>query len=418
MGSTYGHKIITDSLIQYLDVGNIKSFKGGRTLINWNTWLAGAGSVTGYTCNGADAKTSRSLQTDPFGNSNMIWGTVPDGTNTSDGGYSTSYFTIDKTKLYRFSVWVQRTSATGGGTCYFGLHTNGTGDTYHLSDGASQTNPYWHYPATSALTQNTWYLFVGHIYPYNTTRTTHHPDSGVYIIAGGKVAENSGNVLNDVKFPSDATTMMGRTWHYYCNDATTRLQMFQPRVDLIDGHEPTISDILLNNVGSTLFDLTRNSRNLLIVKNPVINTERSLTLNGSDQGLSYSSTIPYSTCTVCMVYKTSETGELWVEGQTNAYYLSASDNNSYYHGNAGTPTNYVDLNTITNPYASGYKNNAYHYWEAKNVNFSTWTRFDWGLYPGGWQLAGTVAIIMVYNKALSAAESLQNYRSLKNRFGF
>ena len=55
-------------------------------------------------------------------------------------------------------------------------------------------------------------------------------------------------------------------------------------------------------------------------------------------------------------------------------------------------------------------------WEAKNVDFSTWTLFEWFLYPGGWQLAGDVAMILVYNRAITAAESQQNYYALKGRF--
>ena len=56
-------------------------------------------------------------------------------------------------------------------------------------------------------------------------------------------------------------------------------------------------------------------------------------------------------------------------------------------------------------------------WEAKNVNFTTWTYFEWFLYGGGWQLSGDVAKIMVYNRALTADESRQNFNALRGRFG-
>jgi hypothetical protein len=56
-------------------------------------------------------------------------------------------------------------------------------------------------------------------------------------------------------------------------------------------------------------------------------------------------------------------------------------------------------------------------WEAKGVNFSGWTYFDWFLYPGGWQLAGEVSKVMVYNRSLTAQESAQNFGALRSRFG-
>jgi hypothetical protein len=56
-------------------------------------------------------------------------------------------------------------------------------------------------------------------------------------------------------------------------------------------------------------------------------------------------------------------------------------------------------------------------WEAKNVDFSGWTYFDWFLYPGGWQMTGDVSKILVYNRPLSQTESAQNYQALRGRFG-
>jgi hypothetical protein len=56
-------------------------------------------------------------------------------------------------------------------------------------------------------------------------------------------------------------------------------------------------------------------------------------------------------------------------------------------------------------------------WEAKNVDFSGWTYFDWFQYPDPWFLLGEVAIIMVYNYALTANQSLTNFNALRSRFG-
>jgi hypothetical protein len=172
--------------------------------------------------------------------------------------------------------------------------------------------------------------------------------------------------------------------------------------------------------GTDFYDLSGNGNHHIIVAAPTYNSSPgSFTLNGSTQGFSKSSALSgsTSTCTVCLFYKTVDITELWVRGnQSSGYYLSASNNNNYYHGNCGTPTNYVDLNTVTNPYTSGYKDGDYHYWEAKNVVFSSWTYYEWWLYSGGWLMAGDSSIIMVYDRVLTADESLQNYNALKGRF--
>jgi hypothetical protein len=49
-------------------------------------------------------------------------------------------------------------------------------------------------------------------------------------------------------------------------------------------------------------------------------------------------------------------------------------------------------------------------------NLNAWTSFNWFLYGGGWNLEGYVNMVLVYNKNLTAVESLQNYNALKGRF--
>jgi hypothetical protein len=56
-------------------------------------------------------------------------------------------------------------------------------------------------------------------------------------------------------------------------------------------------------------------------------------------------------------------------------------------------------------------------WEAKGVDFTTWTSFQWFLYPAPWQLAGDVSKVLVYNRSITAAESAQNFNAFKTRYG-
>ena len=416
-----GPRIVTDGLVMHVDVGNHKSY-GNRNILSWNNWVAGASSVSGYSFN-QDAAGENALVsgTDPWGNTNVVWETRASGNNNADGGWNTGYFDIDPSKKYRFSVWMKRTSSSSAGYFYLGCNGGGgSGYIGRMDGGADEGNPYWVCDYTGNYTQNVWYLNVGHVYPYGTpNRASWDKDSGYYTIAGGKIGNISGcNIGYDARWLGNNTAAIHRVYHYYSGDGTVRLQFFQPRVDMCDGTEPTISDLLNNNIGGQLNDLSGNGNHVIITGGPSYSSGK-FTLDGSTQGFTRTSAMNNigTTNTVVVVYRTTDVQELWVMGNDTGYYLSASNNNNYYHGTCGSPSNYVDLKSVSNPYSEGYKDNKYHMWEAKNVNFSSWTNFSWFLYPGGWQMAGDVAMIMVYNKSLTALESQQNYNALKGRFG-
>jgi hypothetical protein len=426
MGTFSGPKIVTDGLILDLDVANAKSFMdaANTSLINTSTWVAGNTSPTGFSVNQTVANENQLIaNTDPYGQSNMIWHTHCSGDGNQDGGWNeSSWNTADKTKLYRYSVWVKRTSSSASGTFYFGLYTNGSGTTYHLSDGASQTNPYFDYRGTGSLTQNQWYLFVGHLFPHNHTGTTAHPDSGYYYAGNSvKIGNNAGNVPNDVKFPSDATGCNSRVYHFYSGDATTRLQFAYPRIDVCDGNQPSIAQLVSQGPAVIKDNSGRGNHHYLsgyYVPNSSaprkfdITESNWITRSGALSGVT-------STCTVVMWYSTTDTQELWVRGNdSGGVYLSASYGNPYYHSGCGSPTNYVDLATVTNPETPvDYRDGTYRMWEAKGVDFSGWTKFDWFGYGTTWNMTGKLSRIMVYNKNLSADESARNFAALRGRFG-
>lgn len=424
MGSFSGPNIVTSGLILDLDIANRKSYMRtvASSIIDTTAWANGQTDGVGvYNANGSVGENARVLDTDPWGNTSVVWETRASGNGNDDGGWNSNYFAIDRTKLYRFSVWVRRTSATSSGTFYLG--TNSDGGVYSTQDGAQKGNPYWECVGTSSLTQNQWYLVCGFIYPSSTTYTGNHPDSGYYLPGSTTKVRSLGycNIVSDLKWGPTSTNVQHRCYHYYCGDATTRLQFADPRIDLCDGNEPSIYE-LVNNGATMLMDNSGYGNHHKLSNGYIASTNspRKFTTNGTTDIISRAATLSgvSSTCTVVMWYSTSETQELWVRGNDTAYYVSASNNNNYYHGNAGSPTNYIDLVAITNPYASGYKNNAYHMWEAKGVNFSSWTQFNWCYYDGGaWGLGGNVSRIMVYNKSLSAAESQQNYAAMRGRFG-
>jgi hypothetical protein len=171
--------------------------------------------------------------------------------------------------------------------------------------------------------------------------------------------------------------------------------------------------------GTTWNDLSGRENHHTLTGSPIYGSGR-FTLDGSTQGFTKASAINgvSSTNTVVIWYSTSDGAELWVRGnQSNGVYLSASSGNNYYHSNVGSPTNWVDLNSVTNPVTEGYRNGAFHMWEAKSVDFSSWSYYEWFLYPAPWQMAGNVSCIMVYDRNLTANESRQNFNAIRGRFG-
>lgn len=217
-------------------------------------WTAGSGSmaVSGYptfNANGDANEQNRYVGTDPWGNSAMVWQATNTAGNNADGGWDTSSFAIDQTKLYRFSVWVRRTSTSGSGTFYFGTQSS-TGSVIDLQSQGANSNPYYDYRNTGSLTQNQWYLFVGHNFPVGWPSSVAHSDSGIYTVASGRVGNNAGNIPNDCAWQSGTTTTYHRCYHYYSTDATTRIEFYDPRVDLCNGSEPTITRLLASPMGT------------------------------------------------------------------------------------------------------------------------------------------------------------------------
>jgi len=243
---------VTKSLLVHIDPGTYNSVLKDYSIINVNNWNLGSGGCGGYNQNGGTNENERVVGTDPWGNSAIVWESRPSGNGNDDGGWNTDYFSVDITKRYRFSVWVKRISSTSGGNFYLGMYSTGsTFGTIKGQDGANETNPYWECPGTGSYNQNLWYLVIGNCYPYTEpNRATPHPTTGAFSSdSRGSISRTLGcNIgTGDLRFRSDNSSALHRTYHYYCNDNTTRLQWYQPRVDVCDGTEPSLYDLLYGN---------------------------------------------------------------------------------------------------------------------------------------------------------------------------
>ena len=228
------------------DKGNLQSILFHETktkplILNYTTWEDGqTGSIGNFNQNGSTSENNRVLSNDPWGKTVPVWRTTPDSSSGPDGGWNSYYYPIDRTKTYRWSVWVRRYTAGTGGIFYFGLNPA----PIRNDNGSTQSNPYFTHPAISSLIQNQWYLVVGHCF-YENYSGGRHPDSGWYE-NGTKISDRSyGNVgSQDVKWAPATTSSMHRAYHYYTTNIDSGIDFAYPRVDILDGNEPSIQDLL------------------------------------------------------------------------------------------------------------------------------------------------------------------------------
>lgn len=465
MASYSGPETIVDSgLILSLDPNNRKSYIDGASdnvsSINVGLWDEANTAVTGFSLN--QTVTGENLRlnaSDPWNNTNMVWGTYPSGDGNGDGGWEGTWFNIDPTKTYRSSVWVRRTSSTSGGTFYHGLHTNGTGDVLTISSGASQGNPYWDYRGTGSFVQNQWYLAIGHIFP-STYSGGIHPNSGFWITSGTKAANNAGNIPNDCYFPSNATQAYQRVYHYYCGDNTTRLQFAYPRWDLVDGNEPSLSE-LLAKAPSTVYDLTNTVNGTAIYRVPPVVKDGNVKcfdfsantgLNGTTAAYGFSwspqpipntgsftinawvKNVPTSVGQQVMFSNTTNAnGYRFGIGANGVYFLIGPDytegtlpfssfTNTQWNNvcvifdragtiTPGTPKMYLYLNgsLVTN--------------STLPASQTAWTTSGYTTaYMGKWNsttfssFSGKLGKFEIFNRALSSSEIRQNFNALRNRY--
>ena len=165
--------------------------------------------------------------------------------------------------------------------------------------------------------------------------------------------------------------------------------------------------------GTNWRDLSGNGFNTTLVNGPTFQTGGWFNLDGTDDRIQRTSNILTTTTgTVVMWLRTTDQTWLMIEGNTNGYYLGAIYFGGAWYNNAcGSPSYFVDTKNSTNPTSEGYIDGRFHMFEAKDVDLSGWTTHQFLDYNGGsgFNMAGDVAKIQMYNKNLTAVESKQNY---------
>lgn len=241
-------------------------------LVNYKNWVIGStGSQSGWAQNGATSENKIAVRDNPVGQSDVVWITEGNDTTSSpDGGFnlSSNYPKVDPTKTYRFSVWIRRVK-TGNGSWYLGCYglnaSNGTA-LYNWNSTNLNGNPY--FLATSSLPpngrQNEWFLVVGYVTPAGDTNIP--SDNGVYHSDGTRWTGT-----NSFHWAPDATNCRIRSYLYYSTDPDTWQYFYRPRIDLVDGTEPSLQTLLKCSEHRPLIDDNgdRINRKVSIQKNLV-----------------------------------------------------------------------------------------------------------------------------------------------------
>lgn len=210
-----------------------------------------------YSMNGVADENIRTWRTDPFSKLNVVWVAKDVSTdNNQDGGFHTPVIDINasENKTYRFSVWLKQQN--NNGRKYFGLYARDTGgdttsDSLRASSqtsGGSFNRYFWN---GDLATNDEWYLLVGFLRPEDGTiqKQLSNDFAGIYNTSGERVKVS--NV--EFKYLSDVNGLRLRAYQFYNPSGTgDEVEMWGPRIDVVDGNEPTVEELIFPTIDSDI----------------------------------------------------------------------------------------------------------------------------------------------------------------------
>ena len=201
-----------------------------------SSWIPN--SAVPWGLNGGANENSIVFDVGPKGATVPVWRCISSGDGEADGGWNhNNAFTIYPSKTYRFMVPVKFNTITGSsGAAYWGIDGNTVCD---LNTTTLNSNPYFHAVTRSSFSTGRWYLMVGYIYPAGTTGAS-STGAHVYDMTTGAIVSNGANYT----WAASATTSGTRAYQYYAATAGN-IQVFgQPVVEVVDGSESSINELL------------------------------------------------------------------------------------------------------------------------------------------------------------------------------
>ena len=176
----------------------------------------------------------------PYETRELVQETVPDSGNDFDGGWNKSLENLDINKAYMSIVYVKRITSQTSGSFYHGTGA-GTNQIFNLN-GTANTNPYFVSVNIGTLPLNVWCVSVGYIQANNDSNTTEWAQRGVYRLdTGERVYQGTTYKMGS----AGATLSTGhRVFLYYSSDNTSKLQFARPGHYEVNGHHPTINELV------------------------------------------------------------------------------------------------------------------------------------------------------------------------------
>jgi hypothetical protein len=239
------------------------------------------GPQTGFSENGTSAGGLNYIAYDslPDGSRGVLWRARSGSAagSSSEGGWNSASFNVVATKMYRFSVWIRCFGANASGSFYLGLG----GGTVSDIGGGVNNNPYFQANGRSLLPDSQWVLVVGYVYPSSYSGTQYNR-GGVYRGSDGvKILDGT-----DFKWVAGTTASYHRTYQYYTNQANNYQDFWNPRVDLMDGTEPSLAALLSMGSVSARNPITAGTASSYIANDAISITQLGTTL----QTTNYSAT--------------------------------------------------------------------------------------------------------------------------------
>jgi len=281
---------------------------------------------------------------------------------------------------------------------------------------------------------NQWYLAVGYVWPAGSGTGAAMPESGIYALDGTKIASSS-----DFVWQPTTTSSYHRSYLFYSTDITTNQQFYQPRINVIDGTEPTVTE-LRNNAGNTWYDLSGNGNNGIL--------SGGVGYNGSNGGtLTFDGVNDYVIAgNSGMIHRNSDfTYNIWAmhsltPDQYSTYFENGSWTNSLLLRQQYNTIAVYSMGTLRGTYAftptvgvwfnlsfvrNGnsillYINGVYSQSIAFSADIIPNTNY---IYIGTSQhstpqtITGELSNAQIYNRALSSNEITQNFNALRGRYG-
>lgn len=235
MKTTNTNKLLFITLVILMFGSN---YSQAQNLLNLNNWTIGQGTTGMFNDNGHPYENIREWGEGPGGKRVVLWKAQPEGHADDDGGWNTGLIPINHTNMYRFTVWMKKTNSVNGYS-YFGC------DSVTNLNGSANNNPYFWLGDLPEL--NKWYLLVGYV--HGSGDVSNVSLGGIYDSAtGAKVVD-----CIDFKFLPGTESTYHRSYLYYDPDVNDRQYFYAPRVDVVNGNEPSVENLLgLSTTGSAL----------------------------------------------------------------------------------------------------------------------------------------------------------------------